>query len=197
VYEGEQRCDVHPLKSLLENPNHTMTWPSFMETLVSHLLLSGNAYVELLRDQEGILGMDLIRPDRVKILAQGGHVVAYEVSEENRKRRVMADLLSPSIVHLKLFHPLNDWYGMSPIEAASRAIDQHNAVSSHNVALLQNGGRPSGALRVRGDIPLSDDQRESLRSEMRSAFQGGQNAGQVLVMEGDLEWKELDSVVMS
>ncbi len=50
------------------------------------------------------------------------------------------------ILHLKLFHPVNDHYGMSPIEAAATAIDIHNAASSWNKALLDNSARPSGAL---------------------------------------------------
>ena len=50
------------------------------------------------------------------------------------------------VLHQKLFHPLNDHYGLSPIEAAASAIDIHNAASRWNKALLDNFARPSGAL---------------------------------------------------
>jgi HK97 family phage portal protein len=97
-------------------------------------------------------------------------------------------------LHIKTFNPLHDWYGTSPIEAAAHAIDQHNAVASHNLALLQNGGRPSGALQFRpgrqGEC-LSEEQREGLRQDLKAAYEGGQNAGRILIMEGDFEWKEM------
>ncbi len=50
------------------------------------------------------------------------------------------------ILHLRLFHPANDHYGMSPIEAAAQAIDIHNTAGRWNKALLDNSARPSGAL---------------------------------------------------
>jgi Phage portal protein len=62
--------------------------------------------------------------------------------------------LSP-ILHVRLFHPVDDHYGFSPIEAASVAIDTHNAASRWNKALLDNAARPSGALgSLAGSAPL-------------------------------------------
>jgi HK97 family phage portal protein len=114
---------------------------------------------------------------------------AYEYTLGARVARIPVDPLNGQ----SKIHPLNDWYGMSPIEAAAHAIDQHNAVASHNLSLLQNGGRPSGALEVKlnpGES-LSEEQRTRLREEIKSAYEGTTNAGRVLVLEGDLEWKEL------
>ena len=53
-----------------------------------------------------------------------------------------------TVLHLKTFNPLNDWYGLSPIEAAAYSIDQHNQAGAWNQAMLQNGARPSGAIVV-------------------------------------------------
>ncbi len=50
------------------------------------------------------------------------------------------------ILHLKTFHPLSDWYGMSAVEPAAYAVDRHNEAGAHNMAVLQNGAVPSGAL---------------------------------------------------
>jgi phage portal protein BeeE len=46
------------------------------------------------------------------------------------------------VLHVKEFHPLNDWYGLSPVEPAAYGIDRHNAASAHNKALLDNGAPP-------------------------------------------------------
>jgi HK97 family phage portal protein len=83
---------------------------------------------------------------------------------------------------------------MSPIEAAAQSIDQHNAVAGHNLALLQNGGRPSGGLILR-PAPhsgrLSEDQRHALRQGLQDLYTGPKNAGQILILEGDYEWREM------
>lgn len=124
-----------------------------------------------------------------------GAIEAYEYTINGRKRVVPVDSLTGKgpIVHIKFFHPLNDWYGMSPLEAALISVDQHNGVSSHNLALLQNGGRPSGAFIVKTEegIPLTDTQRETLRSDLRSLYEGAHNAGKVLLLEGDFDWREM------
>jgi HK97 family phage portal protein len=82
---------------------------------------------------------------------------------------------------------------MSPIEVAAHAIDQHNAVAGHNLALLQNGGRPTGALQVNPqdqDI-LTEEQRTRLREELQKAHEGSRNAGRIMILEGDIQWKEM------
>lgn len=96
------------------------------------------------------------------------------------------------ILHLRFFNPLNDWYGFSPLQAASKSIDQFNEMSNHNLALLQNGGRPSGCLCVNGGMEnLTDEQRDQLRSDIKNAYVGSTNAGKVMILEGNFEWKEM------
>ncbi len=75
--------------------------------------------------------------------------------------------------HQKLFHPLNDHYGLSPIEAAATAIDIHNLASRWNKALLDNSARSSGALVYTSrDGNLSTEQYDRLKAELASGFQG-------------------------
>jgi HK97 family phage portal protein len=81
---------------------------------------------------------------------------------------------------------------LSPLQVASRAIDQHNAISEHNLAILQNGGRPSGCLMVKGGLEnLTEEQRDQLREDIKNAYAGSSNAGKMMVLEGGLEWKEM------
>jgi len=90
---------------------------------------------------------------------------------------------------LKLFNPLDDWYGMSPIEAAARSIDQNNESRAWNVALLQNSARPPGALVTQNE--LQPDQFERLKEQIREQYMGARNAGRPLLLEGGLDWKEI------
>lgn len=176
--ERNQSVDRHVLLDLL----HT----SFTEHLIGYLLLSGNAFIELTQP------LKLIRPDQIEVFCKKEARI-YECVENDKRRRIPLHpkTSEPAIVHIKLFHPLNEAYGMSPLEAASSAIDQHNAVGMHNLSLLQNGGRPSGAFFIKTSTPLTEDQRQRLKHDLRTGYEGGQNAGKLLMLEGDMEWKEL------
>ena len=92
---------------------------------------------------------------------------------------------------LKLFHPLNDHYGLSPIEAAATAIDIHNSASRWNKALLDNAARPSGALIYTTGGHLTGEQFGRLKGELEDNFQGARNAGRPLLLEGGLDWKAM------
>jgi hypothetical protein len=94
--------------------------------------------------------------------------------------------------HMALFNPSNDYYGMSPIEAASTAIDLHNAASNWNKALLDNAARPSGALVYStANGHLNEEQFARLKAELESNYQGALNAGRPMLLEGGLDWKTM------
>lgn len=194
LYDGEHELEEHPLLALLQNPNPRQSGSAFMEAVIGYFLLSGNSYVEAIVNSAGTpVELYPLRPDRLSIVA-GNHGVpaAYEYSVNGQKRQVVCDPITgkATILHLKSFHPQNDWYGFSAIEAAAQSIDQHNVVAGHNLALLQNGGRPSGALCVQGK-GLTAEQRETLREDMRRLYEGGENAGRLMVLEGDFQWQEM------
>lgn len=198
LYLKEKELKEHPLLSLLHAPSPREAGSCFMESVVSYLLLSGNAYIESVLSPNGHpQELHPLRPDRVKVIpGKGGLVTGYDYTVNGRTQRLKAQHFKGGdrLLHLKLFNPLNDWYGMSPIEAAACSIDQHNTVAGHNLALLQNGGRPSGALVVghgSDDIPMTEEQRHDLRSSLKDLYEGSKNAGRVLVLEGDFKWEEM------
>ena len=95
---------------------------------------------------------------------------------------------------MRNFHPQDDHYGLSPLQAAAMALDVHNAASRWSKALLDNAARPSGAIVYRGDEgqgKLSDDQYDRLVNEMESHHQGARNAGRPMLLEGGLDWKPM------
>jgi HK97 family phage portal protein len=197
VYKGKTRIETHPLLTLLGYPNPQQSLSRFMEALTAYLLLAGNVYIEAVMAEDKPLELYLLRPDRVKIIpGSAGIPEAYEYTLGGRSIQIPVDPLNGQsrILHVKTFNPLHDWYGMSPIEAAAHSIDQHNAVAGHNLSLLQNGGRPSGALQFHakgnGNL-LSEEQRERLRHDLRESVEGNRNSGRVLILEGDFEWKEM------
>lgn len=197
LFDGDRHLTEHPLLSLLERPNTAQGPVEWLESWYGYQQVAGNAYMEAVEVSGKLRELYVLRPDRMKVVpGPQGWPEAYEYSVQGRTvtfdRR--PDGAFMPILHMKLFHPINDHYGMSPIEAAAIAIDIHNAGSAWNKALLDNGARPSGALvykGVEGHGNLSADQFARLKSELEDNYQGARNAGRPLLLEGGLEWKQM------
>lgn len=186
--KGEEQSE-HPLRALLDRPNPMETGREWIETLVSQLLVAGNAYAEMVAVEGALRELHALRPDRMKVVpSREGWPEGFEYSVGGQAVR----LPRANVIHLKLFNPVDDYYGLSPLEAAARSIDTHNAASAWNKAMLDNAARPSGALVFAGtDNALTTEQFERLKAELTSTYQGAANAGRPMILEGGLDWKEM------
>jgi HK97 family phage portal protein len=135
-----------------------------------------------------------LRPDRMKVVpGPDGWPEAYEYAVSGQTMRFDQEgtRVRP-ILHMALFHPLNDHYGLSPLEPAAVGLDLHNAAGIWNKALLDNSACPSGALVYTAkDGQLSPEQYERLKTELQDGFAGAANAGRPLLLEGGLDWKAM------
>lgn len=195
VMEEGQRQELkqHPLLSLLAKPSQQYHRASFIEALVTYRMISGNGYI-LAVGPEGEIPKELhlLRPDRMTIIAgRNGYPAAYRHQCGAVQKDYPVHPVSglSRILHLKAFHPLNDYYGLSPMEAAAHSIDMHNNSSNWNQALLQNSARPSGALIVKSADSkqgghLSEDQYWRIKNQIDEQFSGYANAGRPLLLEG-------------
>ena len=184
----------HPLLALLARPNPREGGARFLESLYGHLLVSGNAYVEAVGPEGAPRELYALRPDRMRVVpGPDGWAQAYDYSVGSETVRFAQAGDVPPILHLTLFHPSDDHYGLPPIEAAATALDIHNEASAWNKALLDNAARPSGALVFAGPAGtmLTDSQFERLKSELEQNYQGAGNAGRPLLLEGGLSWQAL------
>jgi HK97 family phage portal protein len=186
--DGKEQVD-HALSTLLAKPNPMQTGREWFEATVTNLLIAGNAYAEIVSLDGAPRELHALRPDRVKIVpSREGWPEAYEYTANGTSVRLARE----QVLHLKLHHPTDDHYGLSPLEAAARSIDTHNAASAWNKAMLDNAARPSGALVfAAGDGTLSTEQFERLKMELTSGYQGATNAGRPMILEGGLDWKEM------
>ena len=189
LYKNNIEQAAHPLLDLLRQPNPAQGGRELIETIVSFLLVAGNSYIEVSSLEETPRELVPLRPDRMQVIPGAkGWVESYRYSVNG----AFATLPAENVLHLKLFNPLDDYYGLSPLEAAARSLDTHNAASAWNKAMLDNAARPSGALVFSGgDGQLSPDQFERLKSELEQNFQSAANAGRPMVLEGGLDWKEM------
>jgi HK97 family phage portal protein len=195
VQDTERRYDTHPVQALLARPNAGQGRAELLEALYGQLLLTGNGYLEGVTLDGTPAELHVLRSDRMSLIpGANGWPTGYEYAVNGRKIRFnVTDDVNP-ICHIKSFHPQDDHYGFSVMQAAANAIDVHNAASRWSKALLDNAARPSGAIVYRGaegQAQLSQDQYDRLVSEMENQHQGARNAGRPMLLEGGLDWKPM------
>ena len=195
LYQGSDEVEGHPALALMRRPNGRQSGAAFLETLYGHLLLSGNAYADYVEAGEAARELHALRPDRVTVATDAsGWPTAVEYRAGQTKRRIAIGAEpGPGALHLTLFHPLDDHYGFAPLEAASMALDTHNAASRWNKALLDNSARPSGALvyAPKDGGNLTEEQFDRLKAELEQGYAGPARAGRPLLLEGGLDWKAM------
>ena len=194
VRENGKTLNRHPVLDLLARPNPRQSGGDMLESVFSNLHTAGNAYLEAVIVEGEVKGLYTLRPDRMNVVSgKDGWPVAYDYTAGGKTVRLSQKTLPvPKVLHLKLFHPLDDHYGLAPLQAARFSLDTHNAAAKWNKALLDNGARPSGALVYSGGSGnLTKAQFERLKNELEASFQGAMNAGRPMVLEGGLDWKSM------
>jgi len=194
IEDNGRRVDEHPLAGLLRRPNGRQSGGEMLEAVFAYLQTAGNAYLQAGTVDGEVKALFCLRPDRMRVVAgSDGWPLAYDYTAGGKTTRLRQDTLPvPGVLHMALFHPLDDHYGMGPLEAAQTSLDIHNAAGQWNKALLDNAARPSGALvysAAGGN--LTAEQFERLKSELEQGFSGASNAGRPMVLEGGLDWKTI------
>ncbi|MEM7505512.1 MAG: phage portal protein [Pseudomonadota bacterium] len=194
--EAGARMSEHPVLRLLTQPNPGQDGRGFLEQIYGYLQLAGNAYIEAACPDTLNLPRELhaLRPDRMSVVpGEDGWPAAYEYRVGSAKHRWMMSEDARPILHLKAFHPLDDHYGMSPLEAAASSLDVHNAAARWSKALLDNAARPSGAIVFGGKDggSMSEEQYQRLTREIEDNHQGARNAGRPMLLEGGLDWRPM------
>lgn len=192
--------ESHPLLDLWHKPNPLQSQSSFIESVIGFKKIAGNSYIEANRPNPNRPPLELwpVRPDKMQIIpSKLGYPMAFRFYYGGQEKVWPVDQinLQSDILHLKDFAPIDDWYGLSPIQAALLNLDQYNHANRWNLALLQNEARPSGVLQmaVTKDNPrgsLTDTQYQQLKSHLDERS-GAWNAGRPMILQGGLEWKQM------
>lgn len=196
VQDAGRRYEVHPVMTLLGRPNPMQGKADFLEAVYGQLLLSGNAFVEAVPGADGAVAeLHVLRSDRMSLVpGADGWPVAWDYTVGGRKHRFDMTGGAQPVCHIRAFHPQDDHYGFSPMQAAAVALDVHSSASKWSKALLDNAARPSGAIVYKGadgQGSLAADQYDRLVSEIESHHMGARNAGRPMLLEGGLDWKPM------
>lgn len=202
--KGGKRVEIddHPFLDLIRKPNPMQSQAAFFESVVAFKQIAGNSYIQAVGPGKNpfskVTELWPLRPDRMRIKpGPRGYPAAYIYKLNHAETVFPVDqvrLQSP-VLHMKYFNPTDDWYGMSPLEAAVYATDQHNSANKWNLSLLQNSARPSGALVAtvgpNSSGTLSEEQYQRLKHQIDEQHTGARNAARPMILEGGLDWKPL------
>ena len=181
---GKERVPQHPLYFLLhDQPNPEMTSFVFRETLMSHLLIYGNAYAQIIRNGRGdVLGLYPLMPDKMKVDRDEKNRLIYIYSrydEANPNLKEQGDIVlnADEILHIPGLG-FDGLVGYSPIALAKNAIGISIACEEYGASFFGNNANPSGVLEHPGVIKNPD----KLRDAWHRAY-GGKNSHKVAVLE--------------
>lgn len=189
----EKKAIEHPLYKLLhDEPNPEMTSFVFRETLMSHLLLWGNAYAQIIRNGKGqVVALYPLMPNRMTVDRDpnGRIYYTYSVNEsDNPKLRKLGQIrmTKDEIFHIPALG-FDGLVGYSPIAMAKNAIGMAMACEEYGAKFFANGASPSGVLEHPGNIKDPDKLRES----WNTLFQGSGNSHKIAVLEEGLKYQPI------
>ncbi|EJP6471843.1 phage portal protein [Enterococcus faecalis] len=190
---GKERIPFHPLYYLLhDEPNPEMTSFVFRETLMSHLLLWGNAYAQVVRNGRGqAVALYPLLPNKMEVSrATNGELVYtyYRDTDESglNPKGGYVTLRKDEVLHIPGLG-FDGLIGYSPIAMAKNAIGMSLATEEYGAAFFANGANPGGVLEHPGVI--KDIQR--VKDSWNSAYQGTGNAHKIAVLEEGMKFQAI------
>ena len=185
---GKEKAIGHPLYLLLhDEPNPEMSSFVFRETLMTHLLLWGNAYAQIIRNSKGeVMALYPLMPNKMSVDRDENGQLYYQylrsVDEVGGKSETV--ILKPTdVLHIPGLG-FDGLVGYSPIAMAKNAIGLAIATEEYGAKFFANGAAPSGVLEHPGTI--KDPQR--VREAWQSQFGGSQNSGKIAVLEEGMKY---------
>jgi HK97 family phage portal protein len=187
--QGERRAEVerHPLERLLDAPNPYISRFELMEQTFGLLELTGNAYWFLAGDSSGRpTQIWPLRPDRVSIVPDPADYVRGYLYEIDGQR---IPLEAQEVVHFKRWHPANDYYGLSTLEAARLAVESDRAMADWNRNTFgKDNGVPAGIVTVKDTMSPADFER--IKREWTQSY-GGPQRRTAFLRGSDIVWQNI------
>lgn len=186
---SKQKAIEHPLYRLLhDEPNPEMTSFVFRETLMTHLLLWGNAYAQIIRNGKGqVVALYPLMPNRMSVDRDNkGHLFyQYQMQDSDAPTAKSGTvILKPSdVLHIPGLG-FDGLVGYSPIAMAKNAIGLSIATEEYGAKFFANGATPSGILEYPGTVKNP----EAIRESWNAGFGGSSNAHKVAVLEEGMKY---------
>lgn len=190
---GKERIPQHPLYSLLhDEPNSEMTSFVFRETLMSHLLLWGNAYAQVVRNGRGqVIALYPLLPNKMDVSRAANGELLYTYYRDSDESGIKPEggyvtLRKDEVLHIPGLG-FDGLIGYSPIAMSKNAIGMSLATEEYGASFFANGANPGGVLEHPGVI--KDIQR--VKDSWNTAYQGSGNAHKIAVLEEGMKFQAI------
>ena len=189
---GKEKALDHSLYRVLhDEPNPEMSSFVFRETLMTHLLLWGNAYAQIVRNGKGeVLGLYPLMPNKMRVDREADGKLWYTYTRSNDETQTIKGStvkLRPSeVLHIPGLG-FDGLVGYSPIAMAKNAIGMGIACEEYGARFFANGAAPSGVLEHPGTI--KDPQK--VRESWNATFKGSSNAHKIAVLEEGMKYTQI------
>ena len=190
---GKAKDTEHVLYTLLhDEPNPDMTSFVFRETLMSHLLIWGNAYSQIIRDRSGqVIVLYPLLPDQMSVhRSEKGKLFyvynRYEEDNPNFQEKGSIVLSQEEVLHIPGLG-FDGLIGYSPIALAKNAVGMTLACEEYGASFFGNGANPGGVLEHPGILKDPGKVRDS----WNAVYQGTRNAHKVAVLEEGMSYKQI------
>lgn len=190
---GKERVFDHPLYHLLhDEPNSEMTSFVFRETLMSHLLIWGNAYAQIIRDGAGrVVALYPLLPNKITVYRDKNGEIYYAYtrsSDENPNFKEYGTVMlrREDVLHIPGLG-FDGLMGYSPIAMARNAVGMTIACEEYGASFFANGANPGGVLEHPGVLKDPTKVRES----WNSIYQGSNNAHRIAVLEEGMKYQQI------
>jgi len=181
----------HPLQEILDYPNNEMEGFEFRQALYINKLLTGNAYGQAMRRDERPPTELWVLPPMAVTLQSSGNFYNKVKSARFSWNATQKEIESQNLFHSKYYDPMGSVYGLSPLVAARKAIQQVNAGDEHNAALLQNGAKPEFIIIVPDGT--TDEQKENLKERFVQEY-GGKYKGTMKPIVADESFMRIEQL---
>lgn len=181
---GKEKATYHPLYTVLHDmPNSDMTSFSFRETMMTHLLLWGNAYAQITRRGNQIVELWPLHPAYIRIEREPvTNKLIYKYTSGTQE----VIYTNEQILHIQGLS-IDGVKGLSPISMARETIGLAQATEEFGSRFFSNGARPGGILQHPGIV--KDPER--LRKSWEEVYKGVQNSHKIAVLEEGMQYKEI------
>ena len=197
IYErtsnGREKKFEHPLYFLLhDEPNPEMSSFVFRETLMTHLLIWGNAYIQIIRDKSGqVISLYPLLPDKMSVHRDENGKLYYKYQRQTEENPNFRDkgrviLKQEDVLHIPGLG-FDGLIGYSPIALAKNAIGMTLATENYGASFFKNGANPGGVLEHPGI--LKDPKR--VRDSWNAVYNGVTNAHKVAVLEEGMKYTQI------
>ena len=197
IYErtsnGREKKFEHPLYFLLhDEPNPEMSSFVFRETLMTHLLIWGNAYIQIIRDKSGqVISLYPLLPDKMSVHRDENGKLYYKYQRQTEENPNFKDKGSVILKQEDVLHipglGFDGLIGYSPIALAKNAIGMTLATENYGASFFKNGANPGGVLEHPGI--LKDPKR--VRDSWNAVYNGVTNAHKVAVLEEGMKYTQI------